>query len=159
MSKFLKSSLLFLSILAVTACESTINNRGFISDDELVAEIKAGVDNKESVRQMLGSPTTTTTFNSKDKKLTGTWYYVSETTETIAFFDPQILDRKVIGIEFGENDVVKSVKLLTADDGNNLTVVQDVSPTLGKELTFFQQIFQNLGRFNNQGGSQKAPPR
>ena len=51
--------------------------------DDMVSEIRPGIDNRSSVTAAMGSPTMTATFDED------TWYYVSQTKQSIAFFKPK----------------------------------------------------------------------
>jgi hypothetical protein len=51
------------------------NNQGYIADEELVASVQPGVDNKQSVERALGRPTMSGQFDDN------VWYYVSRNTQ------------------------------------------------------------------------------
>ena len=139
----------FLSVLAIPlfvgACETQIETRGYVPDEELISEIRTGVDNKDSVADMLGHPSSMATFDAK------VWYYISEKTEQIAFLDPDVLYRKVLEIRFDDSDLVEEVKAYGIEDGREVDIVDRATETRGRSLTIFQQFFQNLGRFNKAG--------
>ena len=58
--------------LAVTACTPRVANRGNNPDAENLAEIKTGESNRQDVAEIIGAPTLTSSFDSKE------WYYVSQ---------------------------------------------------------------------------------
>ena len=93
---------------------------------------------------MLGSPSIEATFRPD------VWYYLSERTETIAFFDPKILERRIVAIAFDEQDVIRDIATYTEADGRQVDFVSRATPTAGNELSLFQQLFGNLGRFEGQ---------
>ncbi len=53
------------------ACATTVDHRGYVPDQETIERVRAGVDNRDSVARMLGSPSSVATFDDR------TWYYVS----------------------------------------------------------------------------------
>ena len=114
-----------------------------LPDKELIAEIKPGQSRQEDVTRILGTPSTIAAF---DKE---TWYYIGERTETVAFFKPDILEHKVLVVDFNKQGVVQEVKQVDSiKAGKDITPVARETPTKGKELTILQQLIGNVGRFN-----------
>jgi outer membrane protein assembly factor BamE (lipoprotein component of BamABCDE complex) len=130
--------------LVLVACESVLNVRGYVPDEEALAKIVPQRTNRTEVRATLGTPSTVSTFDDK------VWYYMSEKTETLAFFDPTLLERRIVAIVFGGNDTVEDVVTYSEADGREIEIVSRTTPTAGNEVTLLQQLFGNLGRFSEQ---------
>ncbi len=128
--------------LTMVACAPRVDMRGNLPDTEALAEIIPGEMEKEEVAELLGAPSTSAMFDGE------TWYYISEKTETLAFLEPEITDRQVVIIKFDKSGVVEKVKKLDMTHGEKIVPVDRKTPTAGNEMTFFQQMFGNLGRFN-----------
>lgn len=124
------------------ACSPTVDVRGNLPDPEIVETIKVGQSTKEIVQELLGTPSTIATT---DKEV---WYYIGEKTETLAFFSPTVLDRKVVEIRFGEDARVAQIARYGLKDGKDVSLVGRETPTRGKELGFVEQLIGNVGRFN-----------
>ena len=77
-----------------------------------------------------------------------TWFYISQKTETFAFFEPEVQERKVIIVKFDDSGILKDVETLGLEASRDVLPVERETPTLGNEPTMFQQFFGNLGRFN-----------
>ena len=134
---------LALGILATAAgCAARIDQRGNKPDEDQVVQINPGVDDKNRVAELIGTPSTISTFDDR------TWYYISKRTETTAFFDPDVKDQEVLAVNFNEDGIVESMRLYGQEDGRTIAYVDRITPTEGKELTIIQQLFGNLGRFN-----------
>jgi len=133
--------LLLASVAALAACSPRIDQRGNLLDPDAVLAVQPGVQSKEQVAQLLGTPSTVATFNDK------TWYYVSKRTSTTAFFQPDITDQQVVVIKFNDSNVVEKVQLLGMDDAYEIEPVARTTPTYGQRLTILQQLFGNIGRF------------
>ena len=133
----------------MTGCAPTIDNRGFVPDPDLVAEIRVGVDNKMSVGQMLGNPTNVSTFDDD------TWYYVSRRAENFAFFEENLLDQKILAISFDETGHVSEIEQHGIEEARHIDLVKRKTPTRGKKLGFFEQVLGNMGRFNKKQGQQQ----
>jgi len=148
----LKNAILIVALAgAVSAtammggCAKTINQRGYLFDEEVVDEIRAGIDNRSSVTAALGSPSMAATFDDE------TWYYVSQVKENVAFFKPNTTDQQIIAIVFNERGDVTNIGRLGLEDTRDVSINENKTPTRGKELGFFEQIFSNIGRFSSDG--------
>lgn len=131
---------ILLSVLLV-ACAPRIDVRGNLPDPDTLADLEIGKVNKQQVRKLLGSPSSIAPLKGES------WYYLSERTETIAFLAPKVVERKVIVVRFDTQGVLTELKSLGLDAGRNIVFVERETPTAGNELTFLQQLFGNLGRF------------
>lgn len=127
--------------IAVGACSPTVDLRGNLPTERKLAEIKPGAIGRDEVSARLGTPSTIATFD------TETWYYVSQKTETFAFFEPEIIDQQVIAVRFDSNGLVESVDRYQLSDGRLIDPVDRKTPTAGKELGLFEQLIGNIGRF------------
>ena len=73
---------------------------------------------------------------------------MSDTTQTRAFFSPQILKSNTTRIEFDDKGKVASIDSLTEADHKVIAHVQRSTPTSGHSFGVLEQIFGNFGRFN-----------
>jgi outer membrane protein assembly factor BamE (lipoprotein component of BamABCDE complex) len=139
-----------LVAVALVGCQPTIDQRGNLPDKKKVAEIEPGVTTKEMVSQILGTPSSVSTFSDK------TWYYISRRTEQTAFFDPEVLDQQVVVVAFDEGGVVREVQHLNLADSRPVDPTARETPSAGKELGFMEQLIGNLGKFNPNSSATKA---
>src|SRR3546814_9779903 len=77
--------LLTCAALALTACGNTVQVRGNTPDPEDVAGIQPGIHSRQDIIDLLGSPSTVSTF--EDRK----WYYIGQKTQQVAFMKPEVL--------------------------------------------------------------------
>jgi outer membrane protein assembly factor BamE (lipoprotein component of BamABCDE complex) len=136
-----------LITLALAACQPTIDQRGNLPDEKKISEIEPGVTTKEAVSQLLGTPSSVSTFGDK------TWYYISRRTEQTAFFTPQVLDQQVVVVAFDEGNVVRNVQHLNLADSRPVDPSSRETPSAGKEIGFMEQLLGNLGKFNTGAAS------
>ena len=139
--KYVLSLILTITLFAVTNCTPRVDLRGNLPDSDLIADIEVGHINKQQVKALIGSPSSISPLSAD------TWYYVSERTETLAFFEPEVKERKILVIRFDQKGVAKGVKIYGLEDAQNINMVERVTPTAGKEFTILKQIFGNIGRF------------
>jgi len=132
---FLAGATALSACAALTACAPVENQRGYVPDQEAVASVQVGMDTKDTVTKKLGDPSTAATFNND------VWYYISAHVEQNAFFAPRALDRNILAVEFAKDGKVTDVHKYTLTDGRVVDFVTRETPTLGREMTLIQQIF------------------
>lgn len=132
-----------LIALALTACQARIDSRGYVPDSDELERVKAGVQGRDEVQEILGSPSSVSTFT--DDR----WYYISKKTRSVAFFTPTVLDQNVVVVEFDEGGIVKEVRRYAMEDGMIIDPVTRKTPAPGRELSFLEQLVGNLGKFNS----------
>jgi len=130
--------------LSVAACETRKEARGYRFDEDRIARLKAGETTQDQVQQIMGSPSSASTFN----QVNNVWYYIETQTEAFAFFPEKTRAQRVLAIEFDESAVVKDVRNYDLKDGKPITPVARETATRGKDLGVIEQLFGNLGRFN-----------
>ena len=141
-----KTAIAFCSglwLLGLAACSPTIQQEGNVPDVDQVVQINPGVDDKNRVTQLLGSPSAVSAFADR------TWYYISRRTEQTAFMDPVVVDQEVLAVSFDNQNIVQDLKVYGLEHGRLVATVDRVTPTHGNDLTIVQQVLGNLGRFNN----------
>jgi outer membrane protein assembly factor BamE (lipoprotein component of BamABCDE complex) len=119
-----------------------VETHGYAPDDALLADIAVGQDTRGSVRRKIGRPSNSGVFNDDG------WYYVSTTVERYTYHAPKVADRRVVAVEFDENDLVAAVDVYGLEDGRVIDLQTRTTPTHGRKLTIVQQLLGNLGRFS-----------
>jgi len=135
----LKVAAMAVAAALVTGCAGVNVHKGAVIDDQLVATIQPGVDNKASVEKLLGRPSFTGQFNAND------WYYVARDTKQVAFRNPRVQRQTALLIRFDQAGNVSSINR----SGKELVAAVNPSdrktPTLGRQRSFFDEIFGNIG--------------
>lgn len=128
--------------VSVAACSPVVNTRGNLVEDVRLAEIEPGVSTVDDVLFVLGSPSTVAPFDDN------TWYYIGQVTEKVAFYNPEIVDRRVVKLTFDDTGLLAAIEDLSLEEGQQVDLVDRETPTRGREITFLEQMIGNLGRFN-----------
>lgn len=129
------------SAALLTSCASASRDfQGYVADDVKPADITPGEATRASVLADLGSPSTSSVFDES------TWFYISSTRQRFAFYHPKVIDRTVVAIRFGEDDIVEEVLQYDEADGRIIKYASRETPTRGRELGLLEQIFGNVGR-------------
>ncbi len=146
-TRALAFSAAFVMAASLVACTARIDTQGYIPDDDLIAQVQVGVDNADRVAERLGTPSSSRIF-SVDRSIT--WYYIMRRTKTESFFDEEVLEQRVLAVEFDESGVVSSLRNYSLADGRQIEPVERVTATRGKKIGLLEQLFGNLGRFGSQ---------
>src|SRR5260370_15980266 len=146
-----------LAAAGLGACVSSLDQRGHLPEPDKLAEIHPGTTTRDEVAKILGNPSSTGIFDSKN------WYYISRKTKQVAFFDPDVLDQQVYVVNFDDKGVVRAVDHKDLKDGREIEPAPGATPAPGRELTLVEQVLGNIGRFNkssssSEGGSESPRP-
>jgi len=137
--------LVFASVLGaasiMAACDKNVDQHGFAATPGSVDKIEVGTQSREDVIRLIGSPSSVATFNPN------VWYYISQKQERFAFLKPRLVDQNVMQLTFNDSGRLEAIKKYDLSDGEQITMVSRITPTVGKELTILEQILGNVGRF------------
>ena len=139
-------TLVSITAIALTAgCARVPGHQGFIIDQQLAATVRPGVDNKASVQGTLGRPSFIGQFDAND------WYYVSRDTKQLAFKIPRASGQTILHVRFDGGGNVTSVESAGLEKVAMIRPVKDKTPTLGRDRSFFQEVFGNIGQVGSVG--------
>lgn len=147
----LGAATLGLAVLA-GGCSSIRDHRGYLIDTALVDSIQPQVDNRTSVERTLGRPTWVSQFGEKD------WYYVSVDTKQAAFARPRTYQQTVLRVRFDPAGNVAAVDKTGADKVARISPDGKVTPTLGRDRSFLEDLFGNIGAVGVPGAGGGAGP-
>ena len=132
--------IVFAAALAASGCSSIQASRGYINDATLTASVQPGIDNRTSVEQTLGRPSFTSQFGEP------VWYYVSSTTAQKPFTRPKITAHQVLAVRFDQAGNVATTDRTGIEQVVRLEPDDDATPTLGRDRSFFEDLFGNIGQ-------------
>ena len=141
----LRGATALIGVALLSGCAGTREHRGQVIDKELASGIQVGVDNKDSVVRSMGRPTFTGQFDAND------WYYVSRDTTQLAFRDPKVVEQTVLRVQFDQAGNVTAVQKTGKELIARVDPSGDKTPTLGREKSFFQELFGNIGTISQPG--------
>ena len=127
-------------------CVPLRSHQGYIIDADLVNSVQPGVDNRASVLQTLGKPNFASQFNE------GEWYYISRESRNLAYRNPQAQSQIALKITFTKSGVVQSITRTGMDQVAAITPDGNKTPTLGRQRSFFEDLFGNIGTVGAGGG-------
>lgn len=144
-TKAFKIALVAAIGLGLAGCNSIRESRGYVTDALLVDAIQPGLDNQRSVEQTLGRPSFASQYGQP------TWYYVSSVTGRRPFVRPRIQQHSVLAVRFDDAGNVISAERSGIDQVAFFSPDGDKTPTLGRERSFFEDLFGNIGQVGAPG--------
>lgn len=141
-----------VAVMAVTSgCTRLKAHQGYVGDATLLAAVQPGVDNKQSVEASLGRPTFVGQFDKSD------WYYYARDTKQLAFAQPKASNQYVLRVRFDPAGNVVSANQTGMEGIANISPEGDKTPTLGRNTSFFEEIFGNIGSVGAGTGQGSTP--
>lgn len=138
--------------LAASGCAQLKGRQGYVADPLLTDAIAPGVDNRESVERTLGRPTFVGQFGTDE------YYYVSRETRQLAFARPRPVEQQVLRIRFDPAGNVVAVDKTGLDLVSKINPDGDKTPTLGRDRSFLEDIFGNIGAVGAPGAGAPGGP-
>jgi outer membrane protein assembly factor BamE (lipoprotein component of BamABCDE complex) len=135
----LKGSIGLAAAAALAGCASVNAHKGAVIDSQLASSVQPGIDNKASVEKLLGRPTFTGEFTAND------WYYVARDTRQVAFRNPRVTRQTTLHVRFDQAGNVASVDRTGKELAMNVEPSNRKTPTLGRQKSFFEELFGNIG--------------
>ena len=145
MTRLGRFAMIAIAAASLAACAGIRDNSGYIYNQELTQSIAPGTDNRDSVRATLGEPTFKGQFGQED------WYYVSRKTAQLAFRQPRLTDTRVIRVGFDQYGNVAEVEETGPERVASIDPVDAETPTLGRQRSFFEELFGNIGQVGQPG--------
>jgi outer membrane protein assembly factor BamE (lipoprotein component of BamABCDE complex) len=127
-------------LAAVAACTPIIRNHGYVPAETDLAQVKVGVDTRDTVKEKIGRPSTSGLLNDEG------WYYVQSQYRLVGPREPQEIDRKVLAVTFNEAGVVENIALFGLEDGRVVEISRRVTETNIKGVSLIGQLLGNFGR-------------
>lgn len=149
--RYAKAAVLGCAIIALGACTSIRESRGFINDPLLTRSVQPGIDNRQSVEGTLGRPTFASQYGEP------VWYYIASETGRRPFVRPRISSHAVLAVRFDAAGNVASVERSGIDQVVYLQPDSDMTPTLGRERSFLEDLFGNIGQVGAGGPGAAGP--
>lgn len=130
-----------LMFMILTGCKS-IDVRGQFVSDDAIKEINERKLTQEEIINLIGTPTYQPEYSNN------TWYYIQRSLSTRAWFNPKLLEQRIVKIVFNEHGKAMEAKLIDAMPNDNIIAEKKYTKTYGTEQTSIQKFVKNIGRFN-----------
>lgn len=128
-----------LALMVLVGCSSTQTTHGQIIPEENLAMLEAGQHDKLAVLRYLGSPSSETPFSENQ------WLYITTRTADRPFRHDEVLERKILIVEFDDNDRLANIREVNQEQGRALEPLPRYTETQGQSLGILDQMLNNLG--------------
>ncbi|WP_298847760.1 outer membrane protein assembly factor BamE [uncultured Ruegeria sp.] len=136
-------SLVFIVCLAVAgACTPIFKNHGYVPPAEELAEIKVGVDTRDSVEEAIGAPGASGVVQESG------YYYVRSRVRHYGPKRPEVVSRELVAISFDQRGVVRNIERFGLEDGIVVPLERRVTDSNVQDKGFLRQLLGNIGNFN-----------
>ena len=136
-------------LLILSGCQS-VDVRGQFVSDSAIKQINTEKPNQEQLIDMIGTPTYVPDF-SED-----TWYYIQRSLTRRAWFDPKVVQQRIVKVTFAKNKKVSEAALVKDSHNEAIAAHSSYTKTHGTERSGVQKFVKNIGRFNKTtNGSKK----
>ena len=133
-------ALALVAPLALSACQATYRNHGYVPPDELLAQIVVDQTSQGELEGLIGKP-------SAQGLLTGSgWYYVGSRWQYFGAREPREINRQVVAVSFDEAGTVTNVERFGLERGRVVVLSQRVTDSGVTSLGLIRQLLGNIGR-------------
>ena len=155
-------ALCLTAAVAVTlgGCTQFQTRQGYIFDQTLLDSVTVGIDNRASVERTLGRPTFASQFGVAEGRpaivtpdLANEWYYLARTTRQPPFGRPRPVDQVAVRVRFDAIGNVTAIDRTGVETVVRINPEDDKTPTLGREKSFFEELFGNIGTVGAPGAA------
>ena len=144
MTAWLKHALLILALVGLAGCAAARlqDGHGYVPDDALLADVRVGLDTKETVKRLIGQPGSEGIIDDRG------WYYVKSDYERFLWKASVEVDREVVAVTFTERGVVENIERYGLENGRVVRLSRRVTTSNTQGIGFLRQLFSNLGNFS-----------
>jgi len=125
--------------VATGGCSPTTLRHGHHFQESDIQQVQPGMS-QSAVRLALGTPDTTSAISGATA-----YYYISSTTQQMAFMKPTETDRKILAVYFNPVGTVERVAQYGKKDGKLFDYVKRETPSHAKDTGFLGQILRGIG--------------
>ena len=125
--------------MALAGCEAIVRQHGYVPTMRDLDALVIGADTKLTVEDTVGRPSDTGLRDGDS------WYYVANTVSNFLFFEPEIIDRTVLALDFDPDGILQNVSEFGLQDGRVVELTTRVTPTDRRRRNLLSNIFGNIG--------------
>lgn len=143
----MRKLLAIMLVIFVSSCTNNITKHGYIFDNDDLKMVRNGVTDKQTLLNIMGSPTIISDVDYGKEA----WIYYSEEVEDFLFFKPEIVDRRIMLVEFDKEGYISNLQNLSElDEIKNFKFASDYTAVDNHGSGFFKSLFSNVGQVKPQ---------
>ncbi len=128
--------------LMLSACSATFQNHGYVPEQDALDELVVGVDTRGSLEDIVGPPSSTGVMDDEG------WFYISSKIRHYAYLRPQVVEREMVAVTFGDDETITNIQRFGLQDGNVITLNRRVTELPVKGPSILGQILGTFGNIN-----------
>lgn len=126
---------------SLTACTATYRNHGYVPPEEDLSQIAVGVDTRDTVAELVGTPSSAGVLNDSG------YYYVRSRMKHFAWQKPEVIERQVVAVSFTDAGIVENIGRYGLEDGKVVPLARRITRN-GQDVSIIKKLLANLGRFS-----------
>jgi outer membrane protein assembly factor BamE (lipoprotein component of BamABCDE complex) len=134
-------SFLLVIFILLSGCQS-IDVRGQFVSDNAIEEINSRKLTQDEIIDLIGTPTYIPEYSHN------TWYYIQRSLAKRAWFEPKVVEQRIVKISFNDNRKLLGASLLQDIHNENVNIESKYTKAHGTEQGSLQKFVKNIGRFN-----------
>ncbi len=134
-----------VAFAAVVSCSPVVTYHGFVPTEEDLAEIEVGLDTRSTVASIIGKPGAAGLLEESG------WYYVRSEFKHVPVRGPQEVDRQVVAISFGDDNIVTNIERFGLERGKVVVLSRRVTDSNIADVSFLGQLFGSAVSANTIG--------
>ena len=124
------------------ACSPVIKHHGYVPTPHELAEVKVGVDTRDTVLEAIGAPSAAGVLRDSG------FYYVSSEVRHFGPRRPKVISRELVAVSFDQRGVVSNIERFGLEDGYVIVLDRRVTDSSVQDKGFLRQLLGNIGNFN-----------
>jgi outer membrane protein assembly factor BamE (lipoprotein component of BamABCDE complex) len=132
---------LLVIFILLSGCQS-IDVRGQFVSDNAIEEINSRKLTQDEIIDLIGTPTYIPEYSHN------TWYYIQRSLAKRAWFEPKVVEQRIVKISFNDNRKLLGASLLQDIHNENVNIESKYTKAHGTEQGSLQKFVKNIGRFN-----------
>ena len=133
-------------LIALNACISKVDKRGYMFDMSDHNLLQEGITSKERVLKIMGSPTLISDLDSDEA-----WIYYAEDLKRLLFFKPDVISRDVLVVRFNEVGTIRELSRIDLnDEEKQLQFAANFTNVESRKIGFLKSLFSNVGQVKSQ---------
>ena len=148
-TKAKNSLILLLFTVIISACQS-VDIRGQYVSDKAISDINGNNFDQSQVVDFIGNPSFVPEYSNN------TWYYIQRSQTKRAWFDPKVMEQRIVKITFDQEGIARNAELVKGGHLDQIDPKGDATLTPGTETSGVQKFVKNIGRFRKSANKKKA---
>lgn len=134
-----------ITALSISGCTAIYRDHGYLPPEADLEQIVVGVDNRDTVQEVLGSPISSGVLDD------GAIFYTHTKVKHHTYHEPKVVERTMLVVSFDDEGQVSNLEKFGLEDGRVVTLSRRVTTGPVKGPKLLKQILGNIGNFDPTG--------